>query len=537
MNAQRTGEQRAAGSQSGQPEKVDAVIVGAGAAGSLMAAKLAQAGKSVVILEHGPAWQLSDLVSSQLHARRHKWPRPTPGRAGEHPIPHNFNAGWGSGGAALHHYALYPRLKPVDFEVRSRYGRAQDWPLAYDDLRPFYDRVQKEIGLSGDAEAEVWRPPGEPYPMKPLKVFKQGEVIARGFEKLDLRTAPMPAAINSEPYNGRAPCLYDGWCDAGCPITALANPLVLYLKAAQEAGAELRTRSTVTGVSTDASGERATAVRYRDAEGNERVQEADVVVLAAYAVQTPRLLLASTNGAHPDGLANSSGLVGAYIMSHPAGSIYGLFEEETEPYMGVTAGQLISHEGYTKDAREGMFGSYQWAIGQAIKPDALLGLGFSRTDLIGDELHDFMRRAAQHFGTMVSLCEELPRRENRVRLGDRQDENGLPRAVVEHTYADETLALWRHTLDEGKRIFEAAGAQEVWTGGLGYQHLMGGTIMGADPTTSVTDGYGKTHDVPNLVIAGPGLFPTSGGVNPTFTVSALSLRSAEHLLASWNDLV
>lgn len=217
-------------------DAVDAVIVGSGASGSLLAAKLSQAGKRVVVLEAGPARTTQDMISSQIWARRLKWSRPPSETLGADPIAVTFGSGWGAGGAAVHHYAVWLRRHQDDFDMFSRFGVGLDWPISYDELRPYYDRIQREVGISGDAEAEVWRPPGEPYPMPPLKLFGQAMLISKGFSELGLRASPLPMGINSVPYNGRPACLYDGWCDAGCPILALANPLALYLPQAQQAG-------------------------------------------------------------------------------------------------------------------------------------------------------------------------------------------------------------------------------------------------------------------------------------------------------------
>ncbi len=518
--------------------QTEVVIVGSGAAGSTVAAALGEGGKDAVVLEAGPERPNADLISSQLWARRLKWSGPPVVEAGENPIGYVFNSASGVGGTAMHHYAVWPRMHPEDFRCRTRYDRALDWPLGYDDLRPWYDSVQRDVGIAGDAEQEIWRPQGEPYPMPPVPLFRQGEILAGGFEAAGHKTAPLPLAVTTEPYNGREVCIWDGWCDSGCPIGALGNPRVTYLPRAEAAGVKVQANSTVTRILTSPYGARATGVEYVTPDGARDTLMADVVVLAAFTVQNARLLLASSSDRHPDGLANSSGSVGKYIMTHPAGLIYGLFDEKTECYMGAFGGQLVSQDGYAKATHEeaGAFGSYQWMIAQAVKPNDLLGIATTRADLFGSDLHAFMKSAAHGFAGMTAVVEDFPVAENRLTLSDRTDDNGVPLAHVTHTTHPESKALWTAVLEEGKRIFTAAGAKETWTGPQGSMHTMGGTIMGDDSQSSVTNGFGQTHDVPNLLVAGPGLFPTSAGVNPTFTVQALALRSAAHLLENWGSI-
>lgn len=508
----------------------DILVVGSGAAGSVMAAQAARAGRRVLILEAGPPRQLSDLVSSQIWSRRLKWSGAAIEEEGNLRLGAAFNSGWGSGGSAVHHYGVWPRLHENDFKTRSQYGKGLDWPLEYKDLRPYYDKVQAEVGISGDAELEKWRPPGAQYPMPPVPVFPQGRVIEKGFNKLGLSTAPIPLAINSTPYRDRKSCLYDGWCDAGCPIGALANPLVTYLLWAQQAGAELRNQAVVTRVLHDNTGRKATGVEYRDAQGKLHRVRADTVVLAAFSVQNARLLLASASDKHPRGLSNTNDLVGRFLMTHPATSIYGLFVEQTQPHQGPFGGQLINHDHYEEKLKGKAYGSYQWLIANALKPNDLLGIANTRPDIYGAALEPFMRRATTYMGNMTFVGEDLPRAENRVQLHSISDEFGVPLAKATHNITSETEALCEEAVAQGLAIFKAAGSAEPWAGPRFGMHILGGTVMGDQPETSVTDSYGRCHEMDNLYVAGPGLFPSSGAVNPTFTIHALTLRSAEHIL-------
>jgi choline dehydrogenase-like flavoprotein len=520
-------------------DPVDVIVIGSGAAGSAIAARLAEGGKRVLILEAGPDRAPSEMVSSTLFARRLKWGGTPVVEAGQNPISHVFNSGYGVGGSAAHHYAVWPRMHVEDFEMHTRYSRGLDWPLRYSDLAPYYDRVQREAGVSGDAAKEVWRPLGEPYPMPPVQVFGQGKALARGFEKLGKTVAPLPLAVTSTVYNGRPACIWDGWCDSGCPIGALANPLTVHLPRAFARGAVLIADTVVTKVLTDPTGSKATGVEVVTKSGTRVTLRAGMVVLAAFSIENPRLLLASATEKHPQGLGNAAGFVGRYVMTHMAGVVNGVFAEETQHYRGALGGQLVNQDSYPKltHTRTGAFGSYQWIIAQAVKPSDLLGVSTSRADLFGAELQQFMTRAARGYAVMTAVCEGLPVADNRVTLTDTRDQYGVPQARVFHTAHADSAALWQAAIQEGKAVIAAAGAPEVWNNPAGSMHIMGGTVMGHSAADSVTNSFGQLHGIANLVVAGPGLFPTSSGVNPTFTVHAVTARAADHLLADWDRIV
>jgi len=520
-------------------EKVDVVIVGAGASGSVFAAVLARAGKRVVLLEQGPNWEMRDLVSSEIWGRRLK-PTGSPFQLeGRNAVGFAYNSGWGVGGATLHYFANFPRLLPTDFRMKSEFGRGLDWPITYDDLAPYYDRVARDVGVSGDAEAERrWRPVKEPYPMPPLRTFRHGEIWVKGFEALGMHTVPAPVAINSVAYKGRPACIYDGWCHVGCPTGALANPQVTYLAEALGKGAVVRPHSTVTRVLTNAKGERVSGVEYFDQKKERQVQEASVVVLAAFSAQNPRILLNSATDRHPQGLANASGLVGRYLMTHTGAAVWGIFDEHVENYMGITGAQRMSYDRYPKTSRKGAFGSTFWVLGPALKPNDLGGIANARGDLFGLELDAFMKRAARGLAKIQAFGEELPNPENRLELSTDKDEFGFPLARIFHTYDQDALGVWSGSLDEGMQIAKAAGAKEAWPARAAVPtiHLCGGTIMGTSAGNSVVNSYGQTHELANLYIGGPGIYPTEGASNPTYALNALSLRGAEQLAANWTSI-
>lgn len=521
----------------GRPLKADVVIVGAGAAGSTYAALLAEAGKRVIVLESGPARKEADLISSQIWARRLKWAEPHLESTGPNSISFNFNAGRGFGGASVHHYGNWPRLHAEDFEEHSRYGVSRDWPISYDDIRPYYDRVQTFVGVAGDAEAEVWRPEGAPYPLPPVLQTYYGDTLQAGFDAMGLKTAPSAAAVLTEPYNGRDACIWDGWCDAGCPIGALGNPLVTYIPRARASGVTFLAGYHVTRVLTSADGKRATGVAFTTATGSPGTVEADMVILAAFVVENARLLLNSATDAAPNGLANGTDQVGRRVMTHPAVNVFGMFDDDIGNFVGLTGGQLMCQDAYGKLDDDGAYrGSRQWLIALAMKPNDLLGVAMSRPDISGEALHSFMKKAARGLGAMVSVGQDQPNPDNRITLSDTRDAFGQRRASVHYTVSEQGRALFETSVEEGVAIMKAAGAQDAWAGPLVAMHVMGGTTMGDDPATSVANRYGQTHEIPNLVLGGTGLYPTSGAVNPTFTLHALAEMSADHLIANWQAI-
>jgi len=286
-------------------------------------------------------------------------------------------------------------------------------------------------------------------------------------------------------------------------------------------------------------GTKATGVEYYDASRQRHVQPASAVVLAAWSAQNPRLLLNSATPKHAKGLANASGLVGKYMMCHFASGTWALFDEDVQNHLGTTGAQFMSYDRYPKTSHRGAFGSTFIVAGSALKTTDLGGFANARLDLFGPELHAFMKRAARGLTRLNAFGEELPNIDNRVELAADKDEFGMPLGRIVHSYDDDAGAVWNANFEEGLKIAKASGAKEVWSGrgAMPTIHLMGGTIMGIQAGNSVVNRYGQTHQIANLWIAGPGIFPTSGASNPTYTIFALSLRGAEQLAAKWATVV
>jgi choline dehydrogenase-like flavoprotein len=312
---------------------------------------------------------------------------------------------------------------------------------------------------------------------------------------------------------------------------------VVYLPRAIKAGARLQADSAVTRVLTNKTGTRTAGVEYWTSTGERKIQPADAVVLCAFTVENARILLNSATRDHPHGLANGSGLVGRYLMVHPAVSIFGLFPEEMQNHLGATGGQLLCQDAFGKTSDpSGAFGSRQWEIGLALKPNDLLGIAMTKPSVFGSELHKFMQDGARFMGSMVGVCEDQPRSDNRIELDARKDQFGSPLAKVVYRTSDDGRRLRRTAAAEGIEIFKAAGAREAWHGPPAGQHIMGGTIMGSDPGKSVLNSVSQSHDLKNLFVGGPGVFPTSSAVNSTFTAHGVAMKSARFMADNWTAL-
>lgn len=507
-------------------ERYDVLIVGAGAAGGILAQLLSQRGASVLILEAGPWWDPSlDYRNDELEMRKLNWPWPI-GWEGEDPV--RPISGWGVGGTTQRYLGWSPRFQVSDFQVRSCDGVAEDWPIRYHDLESYYNLVEQMIGVAG-GEGSPQDPPRDSYTMPPHRFHCNARVVAEGARKLGLRPLPAPAAINSLGYGGRPPCNHCGFCAQGCMIGAKGSALATSLPAARVLGAEIRPHCFVTRIQLDYRG-RCRGVVYLDPQGSERFQEADVIVLAANGIQVPRLLLCSTSSLFPHGLANRSGLVGKNLMVHLHQDLWGRFDRPIQAYRGAPlgAGAVIQDFCQTDtDARRGFVRGYS-LISNFSGPLSLA----SSSGLWGRDLKELMR-GYRYLAKIWTHGEDLPQEENAVLLDpERRDEFGLPLPRIVHRFCSNDLALLEHALRWSREILEAAGARSIYEDPVGRQralHLMGTCRMGNDPERSVASSFGQTHDIPNLFLAGSCLFVTSAAATPTLTIQALAARTADYL--------
>jgi choline dehydrogenase-like flavoprotein len=531
-------------------ETVDFVVVGSGPAGSVIARELSQGGFTVLVLEQGPRMYPSDfehdeLKYSYLHGITNdpgKSPQTfrrkatdTAVRTAANPLVYASIVG----GSSNHFTANFWRFHDIDFHERSVLGSISgtgfaDWPISYAELEPYYTKVEWEIGVSGLAGASPFDPPRtKPYPMPPLPVKSSGVLMERGARKLGLHPFPAPMAVVSQPYRGRPACVNCGFCMGfGCEVRAKSSALYTMIPEAEETGrCEVRPESYVFRVETDDKG-RATGVRYFDRDKRERFQKARAVVLSANGAETPRLLLNSASPRFPQGLANSSGMVGKHLMFNQGAGVHAMFEHELNEYKSVQVTRVI-HDFYDSDPRRGFYGG--GGIDARIGPQPIgwalaSGPGMPRwgADLTA-RIEGFPRSMLTSGHTT-----SLPLETNNVTLDPTlKDAWGIP--SIRLTYKDhpDDLAMARFLQDRSVEIMDAAGAQKIWKTDVtergGGVHLLGTARMGNDPSSSVIDKFHRTHDVPNLFLCDGSSFVTSGRGQPTMTIQALAFRAADHI--------
>jgi len=517
----------------------DVLIVGGGAAGAALAWSLAETRMNIVCLEQGDwvdhqtlpglstDWEVRQVgdfnFSPNVRGRREDYPVDD----SESPIAVSmFNA---VGGSTILYAAHFPRFRPSDFRSRTLDGVGEDWPLDYRTLEPFYDLNARMSGVSGLAGDPAY-PPKE-LPLPPVPLGKLGMTLARGFDRLGWHWWPSDSAIVTRDYEGRAACVNAGTCLVGCPQGAKASTDVTYWPAALRRGVTLRTRCRVREITVGAD-DRVTGVIYYDAEGVERRQRAEVVVLACNGVGTPRLLLNSRSARFPDGLANRSGMVGKHLMFHPYAMLTGIFDEPLEGYKGPTGCCIMSQEFYDTDSARGFVRGYSFETLRGFGPvyTALWGMNAGRLPW-GPEHHAAYAQLFDRTASMVAICEDLPDPANTVTLHpELKDADGIPAPKVTYRLSENSVRMLDHAVARGREVLEAAGAKAVVVESplrLAGWHLMGTARMGNDPATSVVNAWGRCHDVRNLFIVDGSIFVTAAAVNPTNTIQALALYIAD----------
>jgi len=558
----------------------DVVIVGMGAAGGVAAYPLAEAGLDVVGLEAGTWLDRRDFAPDEIRNNYRDWPmlidkaeqeRPTSratsattaNRVGSHPM---MNA---VGGTTLHYWAQSWRLNPWDFrvvtETARRYGGSriptgstvEDWPLTYDELEPYYERVEREIGVSGQAgnvRGEINASGNKfegarsvEFPMPPLRWTAFNERMAEAARSQGWHPFPGPAAINTERYQDRRGCAYHGFCNkGGCPVDAKnATHLTTIPKAVDTGNLRVVTQAHVTTVEVDSEG-RVTGVNYLTG-GTEYFQPAKVVLLASYTYENVRLLLLSKSQTYPEGLANNGGQVGRHYLSHHQGAgVSALFPYDLDAWYGLPA-QGVAVDDWADDNfdhadQDFIGGGNLWAMSDR-RPISAAGMStFGHGRNWGSTWKRFIRDNSDRSHYFYIQKTTLPYEDNYLDLDPTvTDPLGFPVIRITGRYRDNELAIAAFMQDKAEQWYRAAGATEIVRGGLGNfmgasTHAYGGTRMGDDAQSNVVDRWGFSHEAPNLGVLGASVMGTSGARNPTLTAQALAWRTAQHLVESWSDI-
>jgi choline dehydrogenase-like flavoprotein len=558
------------------PTDCDAVVIGSGPGGATVADVLTAAGRDVIMLEKGrnhllsldePFESLGHLSSDEIKFLRRWFLGPDP-LAEPRTFRRNTSDGERLfagevnnlpstvGGGGFHADAKLPRFREVDFRAASEYGPIDgadlvDWPMGYDELEPFYDEAERLLGVAGDATANPfasWR--SRDYPMPPGPDMYGAILSSRAAIECGLHPYRAPTGVNSVEYDGRPRCNNCGFCGYfGCPIDAKGDPVALLRRSLRTGHLDLRPQSYVTEIVLDAAGRRARGVRYRDAAGTTHEVSAKTVVVAGGAFETPRLLLRND-------LANSSGLVGRYLMYHYQTFVLGIFDERLHGHRGRSVTHLhddhmLVDDESTAYAREHGLPYFRGGLvehggsGHPVLEAIHTPGGPAHTrSMLESPMRDRM-------WVFTMQGEDLPQPTNRIDLDPGiRDVYGFAAGRVTFEPHRHELVASDYVAPQLRRVFERAGATTTFVatspaasgsvdGGGGRRaarlapnskHTMGTCRMGSDPRTSVVDPYQRCWDVENLLVTDSSVFPTSTGYGPTLTIVALALRAARALL-------
>ena len=529
----------------------DVLIIGSGVAGALVAAKLAESGVKVCIMEAGAPVNRPEAVQTFWQALV-KVPEcaypPVP--QAMHPRtdkltewycqsgPDLFKSTYLKvvGGTTWHWMGTSLRLLPSDFELHKRFGRGVDWPMSYAELEPFYGQAEHELGVAGDSAQDLGSPRSAAYPMARIPPSYLDTVFSRALQGSPYQVQSTPQARNSEFRDERMACCGSASCIPVCPVQAKYDATV-HVGKAVKAGARLLERSTAVALNVGADG-RIASVRFRRWDNSEAVFSAKVVVLACNAIETPRLLLASQTAALPNGVANRSDQVGRNLMDHPVQLSWALSKEPVYPYRGPLSTSGI------ENLRDGAFrqqrGAFRIEIGNEGWSWPTGAPGSTANDLAkqglqGQAMKTAISQAAAHHVRLGALIEQEPDANNRVSLDKKErDHYGVPLPHIAYRLSDYVKqglvqAKLAHT-----DIFTRMDASQLnhAPAYFGAGHIMGTTKMGADAKTSVVDSSLRSHDHHNLFVVGASVFPTGGTANPTLTIAALSLRAVDAIAHS-----
>ena len=542
---------------------VNAVVVGAGAGGGIVAKELARAGLSVVLLERGKWYTAFDCRKDDLRNQRTtvlgnafgpedgRNPRVVVDERGRERVvqpsegEYNNNAAC-VGGGTLSYGAMAWRFMEKDFRLRSTYGAVEgstleDWPISYADLEPYYEKAEWEIGVSGDDSNNIFRPPRKrPLPMPPLPPNREYQVLKPAALRLGLHPFDIPMLRNSVAYNGRAACMRCRWCVGfACEVDAKNGTQNTVIPVALATGnCELRTECIVKEILTDAQG-RVKGVAYFDSDERLQEQTADVVVVSGSANESARLLLNSKSRRFPNGIGNRYDWVGRNLQGHAYTGAVGLFDSEVYDDMGPGAGIAICDFNH---GNKGLVGGGMLANEFIRLPYQFVGWHAPKVARWGLEHKQFMRQWYRRSMGVMGPVQEMPVFESRVQVDPKvKDYWGIPVARLSgHRHPNDEIVA-KFLSSKAEVWLKEAGAIRTWTflpgsGLSGGQHQAGTCRMGDDPKTSVVDKYCRVHDLENLYVVDGSVHVTNGGFNPVLTIMAIAYYASEHLVKTWRGV-
>jgi gluconate 2-dehydrogenase alpha chain len=562
-------------------KKADVAIVGLGAVGGVAALPLTRAGLSVVGIEAGSWLTPRDFAPDELRNNFRGWPQSAQKANTEIPT-HRPNASApytprlpihpmmnGVGGTSLHYWAQSWRLNPWDFQVESettrRYGASrlpkgttvEDWPFGLDELEPHYDKVEYEVGISGqagnisgaiDPRGNIFEGPSKRgYPMPPLRGTAFTERMTAAAGRLRWHPFPGPAAVNSEAYDDRPGCQYHGFCNrGGCHVSAKNSTAVSTIpKALATKRLELITQAIATSIAVDERSGRVTGVAFVKG-GREFFQPADVVLLASYTYENVRLLLLSKSRAFPKGLSNNRGQVGRHYLSHfQTAPVSALFPFDLNTWYGLPA-QGVAVDNWADDnfdhsGLDFIGGGNLWVYSDRRPIGAASMSTYGRVPNWGSKWKSFIKENVDRFNVSYLQKTTLPYEDNYLDLDPvMKDPMGFPVIRITADYKDNERRMGPFIQEKMAQWYMEAGAIAVEKGPVGTMlpstHAYGGTRMGDNRETNVVNRWGFSHEVPNLGILGASVMGTSGAHNPTLTAQALAWRTAEHLAMNWVNI-
>ncbi len=540
---------------------VNAVVVGSGAGGGVVAKELSVAGLTVVLFERGNWAKFEEHNNDELRSQRTntlgcfygpdnvRYRRVIADQKGNERIVlpnewgyHNNAACVGSG--TVSYGAMAWRFMEEDFKMKSTYGHIEgssvaDWPISYADLEPYYEKAEWEIGVAGDDSQNPFAPwRNKPHPMPPFEHNREARLLEKAARKAGFHPFSIPMLRNSVPYGGRPACIRMRSCVGyACPVNAKCGTQNTVIPVALKTGnCELRVNSQVTEILTNDLG-KVTGVAYFDSNNKKQVQTADIVVLSASATETPRLMLNSKSKHFPEGIGNRYDWVGRNLQGHAYCGADGLFEEEIYDDVGPGASVAICDFAHNNPG----------ITGGAVLTNEFIRMPFSFTGARpkgsmawGKEHKDFQRKYYKRYASIKGAVEESPNFESRVQVSNEvRDYWGVPVPKISGFKLEEDIKTARFIADKAEKWLKAAGAFQVWksipgTGVSGGQHQSGTCRMGDDPQTSVTNKYGQVHAVDNLFVADGSIHVTNGAFNPALTIMALGYLVSDHIVKEWN---